>query len=110
MRRAGPRWPLIRGAANAEPRREAVQFVDVVRQQVAPLESLPVPNRVVDVDHKEFSRNCIDRAAICIRVAAETGRRYPLLPDGRKAPRSIKVSRRGRPRKSITRALGGENQ
>jgi len=41
---------LVRCAVDAEPQREAVQFVGVVRQQVRPFEALPVPDRIVDVD------------------------------------------------------------
>src|SRR5262249_55989148 len=48
--RGGLRGPLVGAAGNAEPGREAVQLVDVVREQVAPFESLPLPDRLVDID------------------------------------------------------------
>src|SRR5215467_2187218 len=50
MGRGGLGRPLVGGAGYAEPRREPVQLVDVIRQQVAPFEPLPFPGRLVDVN------------------------------------------------------------
>ena len=35
---------------NAEPRREAVQFVSIIGEQMGPFEPLPLPNRSIDVN------------------------------------------------------------
>ena len=50
VRNWGPRRTLIRHAVNAEPRREAVQFVSIIGEQMGLFEPLPLPNRSIDVN------------------------------------------------------------
>ena len=49
MGNRGPRRTLIRQQIDAERRGEAMQFVDVVGQQMRPLQALPAPNRIIHV-------------------------------------------------------------
>ena len=58
MGRAGLGRPLVGGTGNPEPPRKAVQLVDLIGEQVAPFQTLPVPDGVVDIDHGGLSRNC----------------------------------------------------
>jgi len=41
---------LERGALDPEHRGKSVQFIQIVRQQVAPFEALPIPDRVIHID------------------------------------------------------------
>src|SRR5215813_3865612 len=50
VRHRGPGRTLIRGAMNAEPRREAVQLVGVLGEQMGPFEPLPLPNGSIDIN------------------------------------------------------------
>ena len=50
VRDGGLRRPLIRGPVNPEPRGETMQLVDVVGEQVRPLQAVPFPDRLVDVN------------------------------------------------------------
>src|SRR6185436_6819384 len=50
MRVRGFRRSLVGTALDAELCREAVQFVGVIREQMTPPQSLPPPQRVVDID------------------------------------------------------------
>src|SRR5262249_47098928 len=50
VRHGRPRRSLIRGAVDPEPRREPMQIVDIVGEEVGPFEPLPLPDRRVDID------------------------------------------------------------
>ena len=54
----GPRWSLIRQPVDAEVRGEAVQFIDSVGQQMRPLQALPAPDRIIDIERHIPPRHC----------------------------------------------------
>jgi hypothetical protein len=57
----GPRRPLIRQPTNAEVRGEAMEFIDAVGQQVRPLQTLPAPDHIVDIERHIRPRGCPSR-------------------------------------------------